>query len=76
MATGCERSDTRWIFLCGKQPVAFVAGWRRRMSPKECQEHFKSHGHYPNGVRRYQVPGQPRVMARYWANVASNFESL
>ena len=32
---------------------------------KECEEHFKRHSHYPNGVRHYQVPGQPRVMARY-----------
>jgi hypothetical protein len=32
---------------------------------KECEEHFKNHGHHPNGVRRYQVPGQPRLIARY-----------
>jgi hypothetical protein len=42
----------------------------------ECQEHFKTHGHYPNGVRCYRVAGQPRVMARSWANVAGSFESL
>jgi hypothetical protein len=32
---------------------------------KECEDHFRSHGHYPNGVQCYQVPGQPRVIARY-----------
>jgi hypothetical protein len=32
---------------------------------KECQEHFKSHGRHPNGVRYYQVPGHPRVVVRY-----------
>jgi hypothetical protein len=24
---------------------------------KECQDHFKRHGHHPNEVRSYQVPG-------------------
>jgi hypothetical protein len=31
----------------------------------ECQEHFKTYGHHPREVQRYQMPGQPRVIARY-----------
>ena len=63
-------------FSVWKTACRFCGRLAETDEPKECQEHFKSHGHYPNGVRRYQVPGQPRVMARYWANVACNFESL
>jgi hypothetical protein len=31
----------------------------------DCQEHFKRYGHHPKEIRRYQMPGQPRVLVRY-----------
>jgi len=40
---------------------------------KDCHDHFKEHGHCPTGVRRYQVPGQPRVVARYSADCGKQF---
>jgi hypothetical protein len=40
---------------------------------KECDEHFKVYGHYPNHVSHYQVPGQPRIMRDIAVNVESSF---
>ena len=51
-------------FSVWKTACRFCGRLAETDEPKECQEHFKSHGHYPNGVQRYQVPGQ-RARARF-----------
>ena len=43
---------------------------------KECQDHFKRHGHFPKEVRCYQVPGaapdRGEILQRMWKAALAN----
>ena len=44
---GCERSEARWIFLCGKRPAASVVGWQRRMNARSARNTSSATGITP-----------------------------